>query len=186
MNRRRTAGAAAGASGPLPGGGDRARIAGHHRHVERADVDAQFERIGRHHRAHGPFAQPFLDLPPADRQVAAAIAANPFGRAGRRLEVVLQIGRQDLGRQPALREDDQLQVALEEFRGDPARLAQVRAPDAELMVDDRRIDEDEELLAARRAALLDQLERTARSAARRAHAGSQSSPTSRGRRGSDP
>ena len=36
---------------------------------------------------------------------------------------------------------------------------EVRAPDAELMVDDRRVDEDEELLAARRAAPVDELER---------------------------
>ena len=38
---------------------------------------------------------------------------------------------------------------------------QVRAADAELRVDDRRVDEEEELLAARRAALLDELERPA-------------------------
>ena len=36
---------------------------------------------------------------------------------------------------------------------------EIRAADAELMVDDRRVDEDEELLAARRAALVDELER---------------------------
>ena len=37
--------------------------------------------------------------------------------------------------------------------------AEIRAADAELLVDDRRVDEDEELLAARRAALVDELER---------------------------
>ncbi len=37
--------------------------------------------------------------------------------------------------------------------------AEIRTADAELMVDDRRVDEDEELLAARRAALVDELER---------------------------
>ena len=39
--------------------------------------------------------------------------------------------------------------------------ARVRAPDAELAIDDRRIDEEKELLAARRAALVDQFERVA-------------------------
>ena len=70
-----------------------------------------------------PFAQPFLDLPPPVRQVAAAIAANPFGRAGRAFEVVLQIGRQNLGRQTALREHDQLQVAAS---GTPRRFGASR------------------------------------------------------------
>ena len=36
---------------------------------------------------------------------------------------------------------------------------EIRPPDPELMVDDRRVDEDEELLAARRAASIDELER---------------------------
>ena len=81
------------------------------------------------------------------------------GMPGHILEVFLQIGRQDLGRQPALREHDHLQVAAQELAGDPPRLGDVRAPDAELAIDDRRIDEDEKLLAARRAALLDERER---------------------------
>ena len=93
------------------------------------------------------------------RQIAAAVSANLLGRARRAVEVVLQIRRQDLGRQPALREHDQLQVPLQELRRDAPRLGQIRTADAELLVDDRRIDEEEELLAARRAALVDELER---------------------------
>ncbi len=158
-HRRRSRRAAAGAAGALPGGGDRARIAGHHRHVERADVDAQLERVGRDDRAHLPVAQPALDLAPPVRQVAAAIAADHVGRSRRPVKRILQVGRQDLGRQPALREHDQLQVALEELERDAARFGEIRAADPELRVDDRRVDEQEELLAARRAALVDQLER---------------------------
>ena len=61
-------------------------IAGHHAHVERADVDAELQRVGRDHGAHAAFAQPFLDLAPALRQIAAAVAANLVRRvpAGRR------------------------------------------------------------------------------------------------------
>ena len=68
-HRRRPAGAAAGAPGALPRRGNRPRIAGHHRDVERADVDAELERVGRDDRADGALAQPFLDL-------AAAHAAD--------------------------------------------------------------------------------------------------------------
>ena len=178
-HRRRPARAAPGAAGALPGGGNRARIAGHHAHVERADVDAELEGVGRDDGADAALAQPLLDLAAPVRQVAAAVSADALGRARRALEVVLQVRREDFGRQPALREHDQLQVAFQELRRDAPRLAQIRPPDAELVVDDRRVDEHEELLAARRAALARRARTAARSAARRARAGWQSSPTSR-------
>src|SRR5207248_710320 len=92
--------------------------------------------------------------------VAAAIAPDPLWHPRRVLEIFLQIRRQNLRRQTALREEDQLQIAFEELARDSARLAEIRATDPELMVDDRRVDEHEVLLAARRAALLHQLERT--------------------------
>ena len=161
-HRRRPRRAPAGASRALPGRGNRARVAGHHRHVERADVDAELERIGGHDRAHQPFAQAALDLAPAIGQIAAAIAADHVGGAGRPVKGILQIGRQDLDRQPALREDDQLQLVLQELERHAARLGEIRAPNAELGVHDRRIDEEEELLAARRAAFVDELERLPR------------------------
>ena len=100
-----------------------------------------------------PSRSPFSISRRLQRQVAAAVAADPLRRRPAPLEVVLQIRRQDLGGQAALREHDELQVSLQELRRDAARLAQIRAADAELMVHDRRIDEHEELLAARRAAL---------------------------------
>ena len=158
-HRGRSATAASGASGPLPGGRDRAGIAGHHAHVERADIDAELQRIGRDDGADAAFAQALLDFAPPLRQVAAAIAANLLARARRPLEVIFQIRRQELGRQAALRKDNRLQAALEELAGDAAGLAQIRAPDAELLADDRRVDEEEELLASRRAVLRHQLER---------------------------
>ena len=78
------------------------------------------------------------------------------------MKCVLQIGGQDLDRQPALREQNQLQVVLQEFERDAARFGEIRAANPELRVDDRRIDEQEELLTPRRAVLFDQLEWTAR------------------------
>ena len=159
QDRGGSPGPAAGAAGALPGRGDRARIAGHHRHVERADVDAELQRVGRDDGADQPVAQPALDLAPPVRQIAAAIAAHDVGRSGRTVERVLQIRRQDLDREPALREQDELQVVLEELERDPARFREIRTADAQLRVDHRRVDEQEELLAARRAALVDQRER---------------------------
>ena len=100
------------------------------RDVERADVDAELERVGRDDRAHRSLAQPLLDFPPAMRQIAAAIAANPLSFAGLAFEIILQICGQDLGRQPALREDDQLQVALQKLGRNAPRFAEVRAADA--------------------------------------------------------
>ena len=159
-HRRRSAGPAPGPAETLPRRRDRAGIPGEHRHVERADVDAKFERVGGDDAAHGPVAQPLLDLAPPVRQVPAAVAADHVRLARRALVGVLEVSRQDLGREPALREDDHLQAFVQELEGHRPRLRDVRPADAELPVHDGRVHEDEPLLAAWRAALLDQLERT--------------------------
>ncbi len=147
------------ASRALPRGGDRARISRHDADIERADVDAEFQRVGGDDGPHRTVAQPLLDLAATVRQIPAAIAADALLRPGLPLEIVLQVRRQNLGGETALGKDDELEVALEEFGGDAPGLAEIRAPDTQLMVDDGRVDEDEELLAARRTALVDQLER---------------------------
>ena len=157
-HRRRSALSPARATGTLPRRRDRPRIAGHHRDVQRSDVDAELERVGGHHCAHLSLAQPPLDLAPAKRQVPAPIAADLLGCARGSLEIVLQIRGQDLGRQSALTEDDQLQLPLEELPSHAPRLGEVRPPDAEFLVDDGWIDEQEQLLAARRAAVVDERE----------------------------
>ena len=112
-------------------------------------------------------AQAFFDLATPQRQVAATIAANALGHARHILEVFLQVGREDLGGEPALREHDHLEVAAQELAGDAPRFGDIRAADAQLAIDDRRIDEDEILLAPRRTALLDQAQ-NGRSASRSA------------------
>ena len=80
QHRAGSAAAASGASGALPGGGDRAGIAGHHAGVERADINAQFQRVRGDHAANAPFAQAALDFAALAGQIAAAIAANRLGR----------------------------------------------------------------------------------------------------------
>ncbi len=158
-HRRRLSASSSSAPGALPRRRDRPRISGHHAHVERTDVDAKFERIGGDHAAYLPGAQPLLDLAATQRQVAAAIAADPLRHARHVLEIFLEIRRQDLRRQPALRKDDDLEVAAQEFAGDAARLGDVRTPNAKLAIHDRWIHEHEKLLAPRRAALLDERKR---------------------------
>ena len=154
-------GAAAGPAGPLPGRGDRARVAGQHGDVERADVDAELERVGRDDAAHRR-----RRAAPSRSRAAGSAGSRPGSRGSRPSAPgspsrrVLQVARQDLGDEPALREDDDLQAAVAGTRARrAASRCDVRPADAELPVDDRRVHEDEELLAARRAALVDELER---------------------------
>ena len=100
---------------PLPGRCDRARITRHDRHVERADVDAKLEGVGGDNAAHVAIAKTALDLAPAQRQIAAAVAANHILRPGRARERVLHIRREDFRGKPALRKHDELKAALQEF-----------------------------------------------------------------------
>src|SRR4029453_5418989 len=114
-----------------------------------ADVDAELERVRRDHAADRAVAQAALDLAAAQGQIAAAVAADDVLAARVRRKLVLEVRRQDLRRQAALREDDQLQAALQEFDRDAARFGKIRPADAELGVDHRRVDEEEELFTAR-------------------------------------
>ena len=101
------------------------------------------------------------------------------GEPGGPWQSSFEIGGENLGGQAALREDDDLQVPPQELERHAARLGQIRPADPELAVDHRRVDEDEELLGARRAALVDQRHRPSRSGARRARPGWRWSPRCR-------
>ena len=70
----------AAAAGLLPGAGDRARITGQQGHVERADVDAQFQRVGGRHAAQTAAEQLRFDLAAFERQIAAAIGPHLIGQ----------------------------------------------------------------------------------------------------------
>src|SRR5687768_16869777 len=94
-----------------------------------------------------------------DTTARTAPSRNPFSISRRPIEIVFEIRRQDFGRQPALGEDDQLESALEKLSRHPSRLTQVRPPDPELLIDDRRIHEQKRLLAAGSAIFRNELER---------------------------
>ena len=125
QQRQRRAQAPAGAARALPGGGDGAGIAGHHDDVQSADVNAQLQRVGRHHAANRALAQAALDLAPLLRQISAAIAAHRVGQGRRPRAGVLQIGHQNFGRQPAVGEHQRLLPARDQLGGDAPGFVQV-------------------------------------------------------------
>jgi hypothetical protein len=94
---------------PLPGGGDGARIAVQHRHVQRADVHAQLQRRGADHAVDAPGTQRPLAAAPLARQIAAAIGQHPRRAARVAVEDVLQILGDHLHHQPRAGEDDVLE-----------------------------------------------------------------------------
>ena len=144
QHRRRGSAAASRPSRLLPGGGDRSRVAGDHRDVEAADVDAQFQRVRGDDAEDAPVLDAVLDLPPLLRQVSAAVAADPVAPVGSGLDVLLQVLDEHLGLGPGAGEHDRLQVALQETPGDPARLAHRRAADSEFGIHHRGVVEQEE------------------------------------------
>ena len=152
-HRHRHSAAAAGASHALPGRSDRSGIAGKHRDIEAADIDAQFQRVRRNHAANAPVAQAALDLTPLIGQIAAAIADDGFLRRRPGFDSRLQVAHENLGDQPAVGENDRRNVALQERRRDLLRLVDVRAPNAQLPIHDRRVVEEDVLLAFAGAAL---------------------------------
>ncbi len=157
-HRRRASRPAACAAGALPGRRNRARISGQHRHIQRADVDPELQGIGGNDSPNEPLAKASLDLTTTVRQIAAAIAADDIRGTRRPVERILQVCRQDFHRKATLREEDQLQVVLEELERDPSRFREIRTANPEFRVDDRRVDEEKELLTARGAAPLHERE----------------------------
>ena len=101
-----------GPPGALPGRGDGARISGHDGHIQRSDIDSEFERIGRDHSPDLSAAQTTLDLPPLQRKIAPAVASHDFRRSRRLRIILLQIGEQHFGMQPAVGENNRLQTPL--------------------------------------------------------------------------
>ncbi len=163
---RRPAAATAGAAGLLPERRDPAGIASQHRDVQVADVDAELERVGRDDAEHLALAQALLDRPAPGGQVAAAIAAHDPAVARLVGDAALDRRQQDLGGEAALREDDRRDLRPEESQRELRGLAEIGRADAELGVDDRRVVADEHLVAGRRPALGDLLDRLADEAAR--------------------
>ena len=68
--------------GLLPRAGDRARIVHQQGHIQRADVDAQFQCIGGGDAAQPPLEQILLDLPPFLRKVSAPVGSHLARQTG--------------------------------------------------------------------------------------------------------
>ena len=174
---------ATGASHLLPGGGDRARVAGQHRDVEAADVDAQLEGVGADDAQDLAVAQPALDRSPLRGQVAAAVAAQPRPRAEVHPQGLAQVREHDLDGDPRPPEHDRLAAGPQERQGPALGQGQRRAARPGRAVEDRRVDQQQVLLARRGAVAIDRPDRAGRRAARRARTGCRSSRSSTRSRG---
>ncbi len=139
----------------LPGGGDRARVAREHGDVEAADVHAQLERVGADHAEHLAVAQPALDRPALGGQVAAAVAADPRPWPEIGSHRLAQVREHDLDRDPRPAEDHGLAPGPQERERPALRERQGRSPGARRAIDDRRVHEQQVLLARRRAVAVD-------------------------------
>ena len=112
--------------GLLPHRRARARVAGEHGGVERADVDAQLERVRRGDREQLAVRQLPLDRPTILGQVAGPIRLDP--RALLRVaHVATRELRQQLRGSPRPGEADRADVVLDQPRHQPRRLGE-RAP----------------------------------------------------------
>ena len=139
----------------LPGGRDRARVAGEHGHVEPPDVHAQLERVGADDPEHLAVAEAALDRSTFRRQVAGPVAAQAGARPEVHPQGLAQVREHDLDRDPRSPEDHGLATGAQERQGPPLGQRQRRAARPGGPVDDRRIDEQEVLLAGGRAVAVD-------------------------------
>src|SRR5690606_12873931 len=105
-------------------------------------------------------AQPPLDLAALLRQVAAAVAADRL-RPELLLHQILQIGEQYFDPDAAAREYDRLNALLQQQRSEPLRFEHARLADAELMIDNRWIIENEMLLPRRCPVVVNERDRFA-------------------------
>ena len=147
----RHAAAAAGAADALPRRSDRSGITRQDRNIEASDIDPQFQRVGRNNTTDVAVSQSALDPAALVRKISAAIADDlrRFRIFGKRpfFDGLLQVLDQDLRDQPAVRKDDRRNIALQKGPGDVFGFLYIRAANAELLIDDRRIVEEHVLLA---------------------------------------
>ena len=165
QHRERVAVPSPRAPGLLPHRSARARVAGQHGGVERADVDAELECVRRRDREQFAVRQLPLELPTILGQVAGAIRLDP-----RALLRVAHVATGELGQQlrgsPRPGEADRADVVLDQPRHQPRRLGERAPPCPVVLVDDRRVPEREQLLARRRGVGGDLVEREPRQAGR--------------------
>src|SRR5690348_5382107 len=86
-HRTGTAAAAARASGALPRSCDGAGVSGHYHGIERAHVNAQFQRASGDYATDAPITKVPLDLTAFARQISRAVTTDRF-----RLTGLLRVG----------------------------------------------------------------------------------------------
>ena len=152
--------AAAGAAPHLPQRRHRAREGHAQRRVEVADVDAELERVGGHHRQQVALGEPLLDLAPLHRRVAGAVGRDPLGEVGaaRVLEPLAREALDQLHAAARLQEADRPDLALDERGEQVGRLAERGRAAPELLVHERRVPHRDLALRPRRAVAVHELD----------------------------
>src|SRR5215475_163094 len=158
-NRHSTA--ASGSADPLPARCDRPRITCKHRHVQAPDIDSQFQSVCRNHSANAALAQSTLDLPALVRQVSAAISNDRFLRDRPLIESLLQVANEDFRDKAAVREYDGWNLPLQKCSGNMFGFLDIRPPDAELSVHNRRVVEENMFFAFTGSIFANEFERNA-------------------------
>ena len=153
-DHQRFAIAAARAPGLLPSAGDRAGIAAQKAGLQLADVDAQFQCVGRRHDGDFARAQRALNFAPLRGQIAAAVAAHAPRRAEGIARDFLQVFDHHFHREPGARENDGLNVVFQQAFGNAPGFGNGTRADAQLPVDHRRVIENHVLFARRRAIIV--------------------------------
>ena len=126
----------------MPGRGDGSGIPGHHNRVERTNIDAELEGVGRNHTANFSVAEAAFDLAALVGKITAAVAANGLRFSGRMRIRLLQVGQEDFRVQARIRKDHCLQIVVQEFLGHARGFIDVAAADAQRAIDDRGIVEN--------------------------------------------
>jgi len=145
-----------GAAHLLPGGGDGPRVAGEHRHVQAADVDAQLEGVRADHAEHLAIPQAAFDGAPLRGQVAAPVAADPAARPKVLAQRLAQVREHDLHRHAGPPEHHRLAPGPQERQGPALGQREGGATGTRRRVHDRRVHQQQVLLARRRPVAVDQ------------------------------
>ena len=125
-----------------------AREAHGDRAVERADVDAELQRVRRGHPEQLALDEPPLDLPPLLGRVPRAVRREPA--CGRAVETVAREAVDELRRLPALREADRLPSLADEAGQEPGCVRERAGTRAELLVEQLGVPEHDLPVGPRR------------------------------------
>ncbi len=128
--------------------------------VEVADVDAELERVGRHHGEQVALGQALLDLAPLRRGVAGPVGRDALGQvaATRLLEPRPREALDQLDAAARVQEADRPHLALDELGEQRGCLRQRGGAPAEPLVDERWVPHCDLALCPRGAVAVDELE----------------------------